>query len=198
MKVILFYTIYSFSNDILLSWLQGTNDKMILRALFSLFTLVEYSTFTYFIFKTIKNPLYKKIILFISLLFFGVSIVIFIHNNQTFDTIPATVEAILIIIFCLYFLFEQIRSPQQYFIYSSSQFWVILGFLIYMSGTLFLFTVANELSDEEFRKFWLINSVCNTFKNIFFAIAFLIKNQPSQSPFLEKSYTDLFEKPPFT
>jgi hypothetical protein len=104
------------------------------------------------------------------------------------------VESILIIILCLIYLYEQIDKPQNYFIYSSPNFWVILGFLSYMAGTLFLFIISNSLPWSERLKFWVINNICNIFKNILFSIAFLINYFNYKYPTIDKPYDNLLEE----
>ena len=163
---------------------------------FSIFTVLEYSFFSIFLYFNFKKKLFKNILLIVSLLFYAFSIYnVLSTKDYIFDSFPASIEAILIIIFCIFFFYEQINNPEISFIYSSKKFWIATAFLIYLSGTLFLFIYASNLSDEEYNFYWPINFIFNILKNILIALAFYLPNQKSQS-FIEKSYDEIFEKPP--
>jgi membrane-bound ClpP family serine protease len=118
----------------------------------------------------------------------------FNKSSNHIDSIPITVEYILIIIFCLLFFFEEINEPNVNFIYSTYSFWIIIGILIYSTGTFFLFMQSENLSDEEWDRWRIINFVFTLVKNIFFSIAILMKKEESQNS-LEKPYEDVIEKP---
>lgn len=62
-------------------------------------------------------------------------------------------------------------------IYSTFDFWVIIAFLIYLSGTFFLYIMAqNMLNDRKFLiQYNIINAVFNILKDILLAIAMLMK-----------------------
>ncbi|WP_130543271.1 hypothetical protein [Pseudobacter ginsenosidimutans] len=106
-------------------------------------------------------------------------------------------EYLLLIIFCLFYFFKEINQPESVFIYSSYTFWVIVGILIYSTGTFFFFTYSRNLSDEEWAKWSVINYIFTIIKNILFGIAVIMpkKNDTLQSQ--EKHYRDqLFDPPP--
>jgi hypothetical protein len=83
------------------------------------------------------------------------------------------------------------------FIYQDPNFWFVVGFMVYLSGTLFLFIQANNLEKEVRNNFWKINLFANITKNILFAIAFSVKKSgpihssmenPFDHDFLENPY----------
>lgn len=83
------------------------------------------------------------------------------------------------------------------FVYQDPSFWFVAAFMVYLSGTLFLFIQANALEVELRRNFWKINLVANITKNILFAIAFSTKKSkrivnsmenPFEHDFLENPY----------
>ncbi len=63
------------------------------------------------------------------------------------------------------------------FVYSTSNFWIIITFLIYSSGTFFLYIMAeNMMKTREFQiQYVIINSVFNILKNVLLSIAMLMK-----------------------
>ena len=140
----------------------------------AIFTIVEYSLVSTFIYLSLSNPFLKKVILFISILFLTYAVINFVRTDKKqFDSIPSSIEDILIIAFCIFYLFEQISKPEITFIYASPNFWIVLAFLVYMSATLFLFIITSSLSQEEKNKYWIINHISNTITNIFLSIAFI-------------------------
>jgi hypothetical protein len=108
--------------------------------------------------------------------------------------LPASIEAILIIIYCIIFFYEQINNPDISFIYSSKKFWVTTAFLVYLSGTLFLFIYTSDLSEAEQFYYWPINYFFNILKNLVIALAFYIPTSKPQS-FIKDEFLG---KPPLT
>lgn len=162
---------------------------------FSFFTVVEYTLFSIFLYFNFKSKKIKKLILFVLPLFYIIVLYYIFNRDQSnnFDAIPASLESILIIIFCVIFFFEQIRDMEVSFIYSSKTFWIIVAILIYMAATFFLFVSAEFVSQQERRSYWFINSISNILKNVLLAIAFIIPNYKPR-PLEERPFSDeLFE-----
>lgn len=81
---------------------------------------------------------------------------------------------------CIYYLIVQLKGLNNLSVYSTSNFWVIITFLIYTSGTFFLYIMAaNMIQDKHFRvQYIIINSAFNLLKNILLAIGMLMKPSP--------------------
>ena len=194
LKIVFIYTIVEFLVDFVSS--KTAIGHSHLFALLSIFTIVEFIAFTSFLYLCIANKIIKKTIVGCAILFSAFLILSFFQTNKNqFDAIQASGESILIIIFCIIYLYEQINKPQDFFVYSSPDFWIILGFLIYMSGTLLLFISSNSLALEERSRYWLINNICNIIKTILFSVAFLVNHYSNKHCSIEKSYTDMLESP---
>jgi hypothetical protein len=99
------------------------------------------------------------------------------------------VESVLIIAMCIYFFFDQLKQPNILAIYTSINFWIIISFLIYLSGTFFLYIYAESMiNDKTFiKQYILINSSFVILKSILFSIAILMKpeNKNNQTIFPE-------------
>lgn len=147
------------------------------------FTLVEFSFFCLFYYYAIPRGLMKKAILPIWSLFFIFVLIDFflINKMDSFDSITAGIESISIILLCIYYLISQLKGTNTLFIYSTSNFWIIITFLIYLSGTFFLYIMAENMTiDRSFRiQYVVINSVFNIIKNILLSVAMLMKETPS-------------------
>jgi len=106
----------------------------------------------------------------------------FIFRQEAFDSLNTTIESILIISFCIFFLFEELNNVEVVFIYQKANFWFVFGMLVYLAGNFFLFIQADEFSKEIRDGFWSINLFSNILKNCLFAIAFFLpKDHKSNS-----------------
>ena len=149
-----------------------SKEKNILNGIF---TICEFAVFAYFFYLIIDIPFAKKIIPISSIVILAVLITTFIRaDKKSFDSFSASLESVVVIIFCLIYFFGQISKPQTYFIYTVPYFWIVLGILIYMSSTLFLFILAGSLSQQELQKYWVITTISNIISNIIFGIGFLM------------------------
>lgn len=151
------------------------------KALLNVFTIVEFTLFASFFYLTLQKQLVKKIILVISPIFLFFSIFYNFSAAASFDSIPVTIEAILIISLCIYYFFEELNQMNDEFIYAKPEFWAVAGIMLYLAGTFFLFVQAGQLSRNTQITFWVINLGCNILKNIMFAVAFSIKKNKYQN-----------------
>ena len=165
--------------------------------LYSLFTLVEYVLFSISIYIILKRPHFKRIILFALPVFVIICVYQFYLdlNKSAIDSISITIEYIFLIAFCLIYFFEELNEPDTTFIYSSYKFWIVLGILIYSTGTFFFFMQSNVFSAEQYEKWLLINYVFNVIKNLFFSIAVVIKKDRSTDNHFRPPYDEIFDKP---
>lgn len=157
----------------------------------TIFIILEYILFSAFFYLSIQKIQFKKLILYSSFLFISVCLTLILLKNSYYS-ILASVETILVILFSILFFFDQIKHPQSFFIYSTFQFWVVIGILFYLTGTFFLFVFVDELSLERVVRYWIINSICNIFKNLFIAIGFLLP-EPKKENNLNLNYSNISE-----
>jgi hypothetical protein len=97
--------------------------------------------------------------------------------SKKFDSIPASIGAIICILLSLIYLYQAASNPQKNIaIFSTSSFWFSMGILIYMAGNLFMFITFNEFERSEAIKLAnIIFPLMNILKNIFFSIGMLKK-----------------------
>ena len=191
------YVIFSCLVDTLLLLLDTGSHSSTIFNLLSVFTLVEYSVFSYVLYSVIISRLFRGVILISSVVFFVFSIYYFLTvKNNTFDSLPASIESILIVAYSIFYLFDQMNKPQVIFIYQEPHFWFVVAFIIYFSGTLFLFIQASNLTKEVRDNFWKISLISLIIKNILFAIAFSTKKGKNlQQPFENPFENDILENP---
>ena len=99
----------------------------------------------------------------------------FTNRGENFDSLPASAEAVLIIVYGIFYLYEQVTHPSVLLVYTTKKFWIILAFLIYFSSTLFLFIYATAMGKPENNIYWEINNFFDLIKNLLFSIAFILK-----------------------
>lgn len=194
--VIFLYAVLSVITDAAFSAIP-TDDKNAEFYLFSFFTFIEFTIFAAFIFLQIKTAAIKAFIAISSCVFYGLAIYnIVTGQSNNFDSVPASVECVLLILYCILFFFEQMRNPEVSFIYSSKVFWITTAVLIYLAATLFLFISTAYFTTQEWGSYWSINYISNILKNVLLSIAFILPKHKSPPP----SDRDLYNKafaPPF-
>lgn len=194
--VIFLYAVLSVITDAAFSAIPE-NEDLAEFYLFSFFTVVEFSIFTIFIYLQIKSRSIKWFMGISAILFYAFAFYNIIYRpNKNFDSLPASVESVLVILYCILFFFEQMRNPEVQFIYSSKVFWITTAVLIYLAATLFLFISTAYFTMQERDAYWSINFISNILKNVLLSIAFILPKHKSPPP----SDRDLYNKafaPPF-
>jgi hypothetical protein len=184
LRVIFLYIVYCSINEFLTIYFHANYPEK-LFILFSVFTIIEFSFFCLFYFYITLNKKIKILILpvwLLFLLFAGFDFFI-VNKMNDFDSIASGVESILIILMCIYYLVGQIKGSNNLLVYSTTSFWIIITFLIYLCGTFFLYIMAENMinNDRAFRyQYLIINSAFNILKNILLSVALLMK--PSLEP----------------
>ncbi|MEO6814131.1 MAG: hypothetical protein ABI172_09390 [Ginsengibacter sp.] len=101
----------------------------------------------------------------------------FISNTSSFDSIAVGIESLIVILLCIYYLFSQVKGSNDLLIYSTFNFWVIVTFLIYFSGTFFLYIMTENMRENVSfqQQYFIINISFNLLKNILLSIAMYMK-----------------------
>ncbi len=160
--------------------------------LYSSFTILEYTLLTIFLYRSIQGSRLRYIPIIGSIAFFAMVVANFLlYHSSNFDSLSASVEAILIIIYSILFLYGQIKDPSILFVYYTKKFWVVIAFFIYFSSTLFLFLYAATFTNQEHKSYWYINNIFDIIKNILFCIAFSMKKSKTPKRPLENLYIDI-------
>jgi hypothetical protein len=154
------------------------------------FTFFEYSTFTFFLWCNIKNEKFKRFILITSVTFLlGATFYNIKTNFLYMDSVPIGIETILILIFSFYYLYEQMNDTETLFIYTKYQFWVVIGFMIYLAGSFFVFIYASQVGHDFIKKYWFLTNVFYVLMNSLFVIGILVNKKkkitiPTLNPYL--------------
>ena len=163
-------------------------------AYYTIYTLLEYSSFASILWLQIENKSFKKFVVIFSSFFFLFAIIYSLTNKWKFlDSVPIGVETILIFIFISLVFYEQLRNAKNQYVYNSSWFWLIIGIMIYLAGSFFFYILVNNIDKKIVSNYWFITYIFDTLKNISFCIAILVlirnrkKNSQSSStiPYLD-------------
>ena len=179
LSLIAFYSFYCIFSDLVLSKLSLKYLESELYS-FRLFTIVEYSIITFFIFQLIESDLFKKLIKTGSIIFIIVSILdIYTSSFTSFDSLPSGLESILILSYCLFFVYEKMTSTDFSF---NGTIWITIGFILFFSGTFFLFILSqNNFKDSSFiLTYGYIVAIFNIIKNLFITIGIISESNNSK------------------
>ena len=152
---------------------------------YRIFTIIEGISFGYFLFQIIINQAAKKILVGLGAVFLVFALFDLKNSNaDTFDSIPTVIECLILLSFSIYYLYEQIKDPNNLFLYNTPNFWVVVGIILFFSGNFFLFIYgqsSSKLPDWK-NTFRVINGVCSLLENLLFLIAFIIAKNASKNP----------------
>ena len=181
--VIFFYVVFCGLNELFGFYLHRQNIDS--SADFAVFTVIEFISFCVFYYFAVPSRRTKIVMvasgIFLSL--FALLDYFVIDTEHSFDSRTSGMESILIILMCIYYLGLQLGSNKPLFNYSTSNFWVIITFLIYLAGIFFVYIMAGNMThDKKFiMQYIVINSSFNVLKNILLSAAMLMKQTPQEN-----------------
>lgn len=137
------------------------------------YTPMELSFFSFFFYHKIEYPSFKKLNIAI-IIAFWIYILWFSEESwgSLFDSVPTTIESIIIISYCILFFFQEINKPATEYMYSKTDFWIVSALFLYMSGNFYIYMyAANALLQEEFIKIYMIiHGIFYSIRNIIFTM----------------------------
>lgn len=145
------------------------------RIMYSFFTAVEFTFFSYIFYLLIRDKFSRKVVVYLSIAFFvfWASYKILVRD-KILDSIPIGVETILILLFCFRFLYEQMDKVEDGFIYNRFSFWIAAGIMLYLAGSFFCYLFANQVDVKTRNVFWMFQNIFATLKCIFISLSILV------------------------
>jgi hypothetical protein len=116
----------------------------------------------------------------VAIILFNIIYPFFSDNTKLVDSIPIGVETIIILVFSYYYLYERTNDTTTLYIYSTFPFWVVIGMVIYLSGSFFVYLFSSTLSSKELHKYWGLTNIMGFLKNVFFTIAVIVNSKPTR------------------
>lgn len=147
------------------------------QIVFSGFIIVQFGLFSFYFYSTFRQKSFRYIVILGSAVFIAVALANLF--NERFNWIAESLASIIVIIYCILSLYEQIKDPETIFVYQNKKFWAIIALFIYFSSTLFLYLYSTTLSAEQRHIYWGINNFFEILKNILFSVSFIMKKHHS-------------------
>lgn len=135
------------------------------------FTTIEFFIISSIFYIILSNKKIKRLIIISSFLFLIIVVLNFEFGKlQKIDSVPIAVETIMILIYCFYYLYEQMNIVENTLIYNRYHFWIVMGIMIYLGGSFFIYIFTNQAHPDILDDFWFLTYVFYIIKNIFFLI----------------------------
>lgn len=143
--------------------------------LFHAYSFIEFTFLSLIFFRLANSIVWRKVIIsiFIAFQLYSVLNLIFLENTSEFNSIQRNVEGPILIIYCIVFIrfYAQLEERKRKFY--KPMFRLAYGLAVYFSGTLILFTFANEILADRTNDYWTIHSLFNIFLNATYALVLL-------------------------
>jgi len=161
----------------------GLEHKLLLWNVYAIF---EFLILGYFFFLVTKQRLIKILIILFSLLYLIFFFLSYKSDNDQFNSMMSSIGSVIILILSLTYIITTLGPTSIPVDIFTPIFLIVVGILFYVASTLFLYLIANNLSNDEMEKYWRINDYSNILTNIIFSAAFLLyrfqhKNPPPES-----------------
>lgn len=157
--------------------LNGTNTQWLINT----FTIIEFSLLSYFFFLLFAEKKLQQLVKVIYILFTAGWCVrnIVLGKLAAFDVILQTIEFIILLCFCIIYLFQQVQQTETVVIYSTFEFWLIASMLMYCAATFFSFLglmfYSSSADNLEIKAIEYISRLSNIIRVVFVIIAFTMK-----------------------
>lgn len=154
--------------------------------IWNLFSIVEYAFITYFFYIIIKHRFIRILILGFSLFYLLYFLLNSKTDNNQFNSELSAIESVVILTLSLSYFMIIMRPTSEPVNIFTPVFLIVVGLLLFVSSTLFLFIIANRLSEKEMNQYWSINYYANILVSFIFSAAFLLfffqqKSKPLES-----------------
>jgi hypothetical protein len=125
-----------------------------------------------------QKKLIKRVLVITSLLFYVFFTIYTLKVKvKELDSVSIGIETIIILIFSFYSFYEMLNDPTITFINNDYRFWIIIGMVVYLAGTFFIYIYANTVTTKELLKFLFLTYIFYIIKDIFFAVGIVVHSQ---------------------
>jgi hypothetical protein len=132
----------------------------------------------------LKNEVAKKALIILAVIFLVVSVFDLSQSRaESFDSLPAVIECLILIGYSILYFYEELKDTTSLFLYTTSTFWVVVGIILFFSGSFFIFIYAQNNSHLPgfSTTFQVIMGISALIENILFLIAFIIAKTESKT-----------------
>ncbi|XOV66987.1 MAG: hypothetical protein ACFHU9_15280 [Fluviicola sp.] len=182
----LYFKSLSFTLRILFAYVAVTGPLELVTGVMSAYQLnnlylfhahifLEFLAIAAIFFFSYDSVLWRRIVIIFSIGFLGFAILdyFFFDAWDPFRTNERYAEGLMIIVMCAGYYISLLRRPVHRYLERQPMFWLVSGWLIYFSGTLYLFLFSKELLAMNSFHFWQIHAILNIGLNIIYVISFV-------------------------
>lgn len=183
-KWLFFYVSFSFAFDLMGLVIEKANFPLFwIRFLIYGFYMLQFLLLSIYFYKqkiiTQREKLIFPILITIGLLSYF--FFLFFERLPVFNIYGSAIIALIIIVYCI-LGFKKITSKStNLYIERSAFFWVLSGFILYFSGSFFVFTFGRYIQSQNREYFiflWIfVHDFLNIIKNICLAVSFTRKTE---------------------
>jgi hypothetical protein len=158
--------------------------------LWNVYGMFEYLIIAYFFLLVTKQRLLRFLILLFSALYLIFFFLSYKSDSDQFNSMMSSIGSVIILILSLSFIIASLGPSAVPVDVFTPIFLIVVGILFYVASTLFLYLIANNLSNDEMQKYWRINDYSNILTNIIFSSAFLLYHFQHKNPTPESHSVD--------
>jgi hypothetical protein len=186
--VIFFYSIVSLLTDLFISASGWAHDHKF--TIWNTFTLSEFLLLSYFFYLTFRVRKIKFAIAIVSIIYLITFIFFAKSLNTEYNPILSFISQVVILSLCLIYLSINMRKTTVSFDLYDPILIIVVAILLYIASTLFLFVMADRLSENERNKYWIITNFSNILTNLLFSISFYLYRYKKLNPPPENHVVD--------
>jgi hypothetical protein len=186
--VIFLYSIASLLSDTLIMvspWAHTHRYFM-----WNFYAFIEFFLLTYYFYLTFKDRKIRFSIVVIFMIYLILFFLWFKTINIEFNPILSFVSQVTILSLCLIYLSSRMKGGSTTILSFNPDFIIVVALLLYIASTLFLYVIAYRLSEDEIRKYWIINVLSSIITNCLYAASFYIYRFQNKNPPPENQVVD--------
>ncbi len=159
----------------------------------SITTIVEFFLFSYLFARILLSLKIRRLIYILTILV-GVYLVydFVLTPYDAYDPIPSVVCFLIILIYCIIFLYEKVTDSSVPYFYFTSTFWVVVAIIVYCAGTFFALVYAqNYLEGKKTSEYDVIHDSLYIIKNFILIVAMFSNDSNNASVKLNRGRNTL-------
>jgi len=148
--------------------------------LYNLFSILEFTFYSWMLREIIINKTIKKIILFVLIFYPFISLlnIFFIQGKSGFHTVTYAIGCLIIVAWCIYYFYELFLLAHSVRLLKQPSFWICTALLFFYTFTFPIYGLSNlmmGLPRVVLRNLQTIVDIINVFLYSLFSIAFLCR-----------------------
>jgi hypothetical protein len=97
-------------------------------------------------------------------------------DKERFNSLISAIEAVILLFLSLSYFMIKLKPAAEPVNIFTPIFLAVFAILLYVTSTLFLYIIANNLTLKQFDKYWSINDYANILCNLIYTFAFFLYN----------------------